>query len=225
MNKLAIRAFAGLINLIAVMGLLLFIPAGTLHYWQALSYLAVFGLSTLFITLYIYKYDKGLLQRRIKAGSGAEKVKVQKIVQAFASVCFIGLYIVSALDHRFAWSVVPDIIVIIANAMAALGFYIVFRVFRENSYTSATIVVDNQQKVITTGPYAVVRHPMYSGALLMIVASPPALDSWYGMICSLLMLVVIIFRLLNEEKYLLKNLEGYKVYLATTPYRLIPWIW
>src|ERR1700730_1388690 len=158
------KAFFGLLMLTVILGLALFIPAGTLDYWQAWVYIFLFGGSSLLITLFLMKKDMELLKRRLKAGAREEKERSQKIIQAFAQLAFLSLMLFPAFDHRYSWTNVPVWLVVTGEIFVVLGFYIVFLVFRENSYTSALIEIAEGQKVISTGPYAVVRHPMYSGA-------------------------------------------------------------
>jgi protein-S-isoprenylcysteine O-methyltransferase Ste14 len=219
------KAFFGLFCLIIIMGLLLFIPAGTLNFWQAWVYLFIFGTSSLLITLFLMNKDVELLKRRLNAGPEAEKESSQKIIQSFARFFFIAILLVPGFDHRFNWSDVPLYLVLAGNIFVALGFFIVFLAFRENSFTSAIIEISDDQKVISTGPYAIVRHPMYSGALLMLLFTPPALGSFWALIFVILMIIAIIYRLLDEEKFLSKNLSGYNTYCQKTRFRLIPMIW
>jgi protein-S-isoprenylcysteine O-methyltransferase Ste14 len=196
-----------------------------LSFWQAWVYLAVFAICTMLITLYLVKYDQELLAGRVQAGPIAETQRIQQILQSLASLFFIGLFIIPGLDFRFGWSKVPPIISWIADGLVALGFSIVFLVFRENRYTRATIEVSAEQKVISTGPYQVVRHPMYAGALLLIIFTPIALGSWVAMPFAVPLFLVIIARLLDEERFLTANLSGYKEYCQKVRYRLIPFIW
>ena len=219
------KALFGLGWLTVILGLLLFIPAGTLDYWQAWVYLFIFCGSSLAITLFLMKRDMELLKRRLKGGASAEKESSQKIIQTFARFIFIGVLLIPGFDHRFNWSHVPVSLVIAGEIFAALGFFIVFLVFRENSYTSAIIEIAENQKVISSGPYAVVRHPMYSGALLMLLSTPLALGSFWDLPMVILIFTVIIWRLLDEEKFLSKNLSGYSAYCQKTRFRLIPMIW
>lgn len=225
MKDLHKKAWGGLIFFIVALALLLFIPAGTIFYWQAWLYLFSFGASVTAITIYLMGYDPKLLARRIAVGTTAEKEKSQKIIQFFAQFVFIAIFLVPALDHRFLWSHVPTLLTVIGDALVVAGFSIVFLVFKENSFTSATIEVDKKQKVITTGPYAAIRHPMYSGALLMLAASSIALGSWWGLVAFIPMIFVIIVRLLHEETYLTKHLDGYMAYCKKTHYRLLPFVW
>ena len=219
------KAIFGLVQLMLVLGIVIFFAAGTLRFWQGWLYLFTFCVSCLLVTLYLVKKDLALLERRLKAGPGGEKENTQKIIQLFASLSFVCIMLVPGLDQRFNWSRVPDLLVVISCLMAALGFYIVFLVFRENTYTSAVIETAEGQSVISTGPYSKVRHPMYSGALLMLLFTPPALDSYWGLIFFFPIFFVIVVRLLDEEKFLSKNLAGYSDYCMKVRYRLIPGLW
>ena len=182
MKNVNTKATLGLIFLAMAMGGLLFLPAGTTHYWQAWVYLATFFAVSTAITLYLMKKDPALLERRLRGGPTAEKEKSQKIIMFFSSIGFIALLIVPALDHRFIWSKVPLYMVIAGDLLTILGFYIVFLVYKVNSFTSATIQVTGDQKVISTGPYAIVRHPMYAGSLLYLLGMPLALASYWGLL-------------------------------------------
>jgi protein-S-isoprenylcysteine O-methyltransferase Ste14 len=219
------KALFGLIWLMVILGLLLFIPAGTLKFWQAWVYLFIFGGSSSLITLYLIKRDMELLKRRLRGGGAAEKEGGQKTIQTFARFIFIGVMLIPGFDHRFKWSDVPIYLVIVGEIFTVLGFLIVFIVFRENSFTSAIIEITENQTVISTGPYAVVRHPMYSGALLMLLFTPIALGSFWDLFLAAFIFKVIVWRLLDEEKFLSKNLPGYTAYCQKTRFRLIPMVW
>lgn len=225
MRRLLLQTALGFSFLMLVMALALFIPAGSLRYWQGWVYLAVFAGCTLLITAWLFRNDPGLLSRRVQAGPVAETQRSQQILQSLASLCFILLFIVPGLDYRFGWSHVPPALSLIAAAGVALGFYFVFLVFRENSYTSATIQVAEDQRLITSGPYARVRHPMYAGAGLLVLATPLALGSWAALPLPFLLMAVIVLRLLDEEKYLAAHLPGYQEYQHQVPYRLLPGVW
>ncbi len=225
MDKLILRTFAGFAFLMVVLALALFLPAGSLGFWQAWLYLAVWAICVILITAYLVKNDRALLAGRVKAGPTAETQRSQQIIQSLASLFFIGLFIVPGLDYRFGWSNVPSPVSLIADGFVALGFYIVFLTFRENTYTRATIAVSDEQKVITSGPYRMVRHPMYAGALLMLAVTPFALGSWVALPFFLPMLFIISVRLLSEEKFLSENLKGYKEFGAKVRYRLVPFVW
>jgi protein-S-isoprenylcysteine O-methyltransferase Ste14 len=225
MNTLNRKAFAGLLFLFLVMAALLFAPAGTLRYWQAWTFLAVYFAASLALTLYLMKQDPELLQRRMSGGPAAEKEPVQKIVMSITSLGFIGLLIVPALDHRFAWSHMASRTALAGDGLVAIGWLAIFFVFRENTFSSATIELAPDQKVISTGPYALVRHPMYAGALVMLLGIPITLGSWWGVLVVVAIVPALIWRLLDEEKFLARNLPGYVEYQNRLRYRLIPKVW
>lgn len=225
MDKLHRKAFGGLVFLLLVMVVLLFGPAGGLAYWQAWVFLVVyFGLS-LAITLDLIRHDPQLLARRMSGGPTAEKETTQKIIMWIASVGFFALLIVPSLDHRFGWSRMPAVIALAGDALVLLGWYGIFRVFRENTFSSATIEIAPDQTVISTGPYARVRHPMYACALAMLAGIPIALGSWWGLAAFVVVIPALIWRLLDEEQFLARNLAGYAEYQSKVRYRLIPNIW
>jgi protein-S-isoprenylcysteine O-methyltransferase Ste14 len=223
--RLTAQAFAGLVALAVVVGALLFVPAGTLRYPEAWVFLAVFFGSSLAVTLYLMRRDPKLLERRVKAGPAAEQRPQQRMIQGLASSSFLALIAVPALDHRFGWSHVPVPVVVAGEALVALGFLLVFLVFRKNSYASAVIEVGAEQKVIDTGPYAHVRHPMYAGALVLLAGIPLALGSFWGLLVLVPFTAVIAWRLLDEEAFLVRELPGYAAYQSKTRYHLIPFIW
>jgi len=219
------KAFAGLLFLSLVMAALLFIPAWTLDYWQAWTFLAVYFAASLAITLYLMKKDPDLLKRRMSGGPTAEKEQAQRIIMSLASLGFIGLLVLPALDHRFAWSHMEASVALAGDGLLVLGWLAIFFVFRENTFTSATIELAPDHKVISTGPYALIRHPMYAGALVMLAGMPIALGSWWGLLVLVAMMPALIWRLLDEEKFLARNLPGYVEYQRKVRYRLIPLVW
>jgi protein-S-isoprenylcysteine O-methyltransferase Ste14 len=225
MKSLIIKAFGGLLFLLLIIASALFLAAWTFNYWQAWIFLVVFGVSVLAITLYLMKKDQKLLESRVKAGPIAEKEMMQKVIQSIAGIAFVAIFILSALDHRSGWSAVPVFVVIAGDLLVAFGLLGVFFVFKENTFTSATIDVATEQKVISTGPYSLVRHPMYSGAFVMLLGVPIALGSWWGLLAVLPIIFVIVVRLFDEEKFLAKSLAGYPEYLNRVKYRLIPFVW
>ena len=225
MNNLNKRAFAGILNLLVCMSLLIFLPAWSFRYWQAWVFLGAFFLPSLAITVYLMKKDPKLLERRVKAGAAAETEMSQKIIQGFAAIFFLATIVFPALDHRLGLSHVPTCAVVAGDMLVVLGFFIVYLVFKENSYTSGIIEVAAEQKVISTGPYALVRHPMYTGALILLLGVPLALGSWWGLLTIVPMTGVIIWRLLGEEKFLATKLAGYPAYRDRVRYRLAPFVW
>jgi protein-S-isoprenylcysteine O-methyltransferase Ste14 len=209
----------------AVLGILLFAPAWTLDYWQAWVYWLVFAASSALITLYLWKKDPKLLERRTNAGPRAENEKNQQLIQHLASFAFVGAMVLPSLDHRFSWSAVPVPVVVAGDVLAALGFLIVFFVFKANTFAAAAIAVTPDQRVVATGPYALVRHPMYSGALVMLFGTPLALGSSWGLVMFIPMISIIAWRARAEERFLIKNLSGYKEYCQIVRYRLVPLVW
>ena len=225
MNMLLLKAFAGLLFLFVAMAALLFVPAGTVDYWQARMFLAVYFACSIALSLYLMIADPALMQRRMRGGPTAEKEPVQKIIMIITSLGFVGLLVVPALDHRFAWSQMSPIVALAGDVLVAIGWLAIFVVFRENSFTSATIELAPDQKVISTGPYALVRHPMYASALVMLLGIPIALGSWWGILVLAAILPALIWRLFEEEKFLAQNLAGYVEYQNKVRYRLIPTVW
>jgi protein-S-isoprenylcysteine O-methyltransferase Ste14 len=225
MSHLARRTVLGFAQLIVALGIFLFVPAWTLNFWQAWVYLFLFTVSASLITGFLWVKDPELLERRIKAGPGAEKESRQKVIQILASLAFASLLILPSFDRRFSWSKMPLLGVIAGDLLVGLGFYIVFNVFKENTFASATVELATQQKVISTGPYAIVRHPMYSGALIMLFGTPLALGSWWGFLPFVAIASIVTWRLLQEEKFLVRRLTGYSDYCHKVKHRLVPYIW
>jgi protein-S-isoprenylcysteine O-methyltransferase Ste14 len=211
--------------LAVVLWVALFLPAGSLDFWQAWAYWFVFMASVTAISLYFLKNDAALVESRLKVGPGAEEERGQKLAQVLLALFFILLIVVPPLDHRFRWSAVPGYIAVSGDVFVAVGLAVIFLVFRENGYASASIEVNEGQRVISTGPYGVVRHPMYSGALVMLLFTPLALGSVWGLLPFLGMLGVIVFRLRGEERFLAGSLPGYAEYRLKVRYRLIPYVW
>lgn len=180
MGTLAAKTTLGFAILILLLAIALFAPAWTFRFWQAWLYLFLFGMSSAAITIYLWKRDQALLARRISAGPTAEKTRTQQIIQLLASLGFLAILVVPSLDHRFSWSRVPLWLVLAGDLLVVVGFYIVFGVFRVNTFTTATVEVVERQTVISSGPYSLVRHPMYSGALIMLLGTPLALSSWWS---------------------------------------------
>ena len=222
MKDLYARTIRASVRGFVVLAILVFLPAGTLRYWHGWAFLATFMVCSTALTVYMALYDEKLLERRLRAGPRAEAEASQKIIMALVMFGFIAFLVFPVLDHRFGWSPVPAYVSIIGDGMIALGYLFIFFVLRENSYAASTIQVADDQKVISTGLYALVRHPMYAGALLLLVGIPLALDSWYGLFGILVIIPALIWRLLDEERFLTKNLPGYAEYTSHVRWRLIP---
>jgi protein-S-isoprenylcysteine O-methyltransferase Ste14 len=222
--NLALKSTLGLLNLAVMMCLAIFLPAGTIHYPEAWSYLAIFFAGVIGISIYIFRNDKALLKSRLNGGATAEKRSLQKVVQAVASLGFLGLYIIAGFDHRFHWSYIPQWVAIVSDVALVFTMLLFFIVFKKNSYLSAVEEVQEGQKVIDDGPYSIVRHPMYSTALLLFAFSPLSLASYWGLLTLPLMFTVLVFRCLDEEKLLKNELPDYNEYCSRVRYRLIPFL-
>ncbi|MBU0532706.1 isoprenylcysteine carboxylmethyltransferase family protein [Candidatus Micrarchaeota archaeon] len=205
-----------------VVGAALFAPAGTLEYWQAWAYIGVLFIPVFFVVFYFLKNNPEFLERRMMM---KEKEAAQDLIVKVSAIIFIVAFLIPGFDQRFDWSDVPTEIVLIADGFVFLGYVIVFLVFKENEYAGRTIQVEKNQKVISTGPYSIVRHPMYVGVLVMYLATPIALGSYVAVPLFMLLIPIIILRILNEEEVLRRDLSGYKEYCKKTKYRLLPFIW
>lgn len=225
MGRIVLRAYAGLTFLAAVIATLLFVSAGRLAYIKGWAFWALFTGAALAITMYLTRADPALLERRVAAGPAAERRVFQRAIQSLATIGFLALLVVPGLDCRWGWSHVPLVLVALGDVLVVASFVLIFFVFRANTFTSGTVEVANDQRVITTGPYGVVRHPMYSGGLLLFVATPLALGSWWGLLVVLPMTAVIVARLLDEESLLRESLPGYPAYCQRLRWRLLPGVW
>jgi protein-S-isoprenylcysteine O-methyltransferase Ste14 len=207
---------------VAILAALLFLPAGGFNYWQAWVYLAIVFIPMLFSSFYFYKYDPQLVEARMRT---KETVREQKLIVKLGRVVFLGVLLLPGFDHRFGWSNVPLWLTILSQAISLIGYLLTFWVMKVNSFASRIIEVQSGQEVISTGPYRWVRHPMYLGAIVMFLFMPLALGSYWTLPPAALVVPVIVFRLLNEEKVLLKDLPGYSEYCAQTRFHLIPFVW
>ena len=225
MANFYVRGILANLVTLAVLLACLFIPAGTLNYWQAWVFVAVFEGCAQALGIYFLSRDRKLVERRMNIGPVAEQRPAQKLISALFMLGFVGFVALPAFDHRFGWSPVAPVVSVMAGAMIVLSFVLFFVVMQSNSYAASTIRVEEGQPVVSTGPYAYVRHPMYSGALLLLLAMPLALGSW----CSVFLVVpffpVLVWRILDEEKFLRKDLPGYAEYMQRVRYRLVPWVW
>ncbi len=223
--KVARQALAGLASLALLLWLVLFLTGGSLGFWQAWVYWILFVVSVSAISIYLLRHDMTLIKNRLEAGPGAEGERVQKVAQVLIGLFFILIILVPSLDHRFRWSTVPIYLVAVGDIFVMLGLATIFLVFKENSHASTAVRVNEGQEVVSTGPYRVVRHPMYAGALVMLLFTPLALGSYWGLAPFLPMFLVIVVRLAEEEKFLRRSLSGYDEYCKRVRYHLIPLVW
>lgn len=204
---------------------LLFAPAGTLNYWQAWVYGILFTATTIGIGVYFLKHDPKAVARRMEVGPRAEQEPAQKVIMTLVLIGFVLLIVVPGFDRRGHWSSVPGWLAILADALVVLGLLGTALVLKQNAYAAATIRVELGQPVASTGLYAIVRHPMYSAALLILVFTPLALGSYWALLLVIPLVGVLAWRLLDEERFLIRNLPGYAAYRERTRYRLVPGVW
>jgi protein-S-isoprenylcysteine O-methyltransferase Ste14 len=219
------RAFIGLLFLFLAMAGALFISALTFHYWQAWIFLGVYFGWSFAIALYLIKRDAKRLERRMKGGPTAEKEPTQKLIVLLISLGFVGLIVLPALDHRFVWSHMPPYIALLGDVLVSLGWLVILAVLKENPFSSSTIELAPDQRVISGGPYGLVRHPMYAGAIVLLLGVPIALGSWWGLLVVAAMTPALIWRLIDEERFLAASLPGYRDYQCTVRFRLMPRVW
>jgi protein-S-isoprenylcysteine O-methyltransferase Ste14 len=201
---------------------LLVLPAGTLAYWQAWVYLAVLLIPMMLTIVYLLSRDPELLERRMRTG---EKDAAQRRIVALAGACFLAVLLIPGFDRRFGWSHVPLAAVLVADLLVLFGYALFILVIRENRSASRIVEVESGQRLVATGPYAIVRHPMYAAVAVMGLATPVALGSWWAVIPALLLMPVLAARIRNEERVLANQLGGYREYMRTTSHRLIPGVW
>jgi protein-S-isoprenylcysteine O-methyltransferase Ste14 len=225
MQKLIIPTLRTFLIGAVALGLLLFLPAGTLNYWRAWVFIVVFMSAVSAIGVYLSLKDPALLERRKKVGPAAEQSLAQRIIMSVALVSIVALLVFCGLAQRFGWSPVPAGVSLAGDALVALGLYLNLLVFKANSFGGSTVQTFEVQQVISTGPYAVVRHPMYGGVLVMMTGVPLALGAWWGLAILALMLPMLVWRILDEERLLLKDLPGYPEYAQKVRYRLVPYLW
>jgi len=224
-RSIALKALAGVIFTPLFYGTAIFLSAGTLRYWEAWVFLIVFSIATALLTFDVSKHDPELLERRMHIGPAAETRPVQKLAVALALFALFLTMVVPAFDHRFGWSQVPPWLIVFGDCGVILSYLIFFWVMRENSFAAATIQVAKGQRVISTGPYAIVRHPMYAGALVLMIGIPLALGSYWALLVVLAGLPGLHLRIVDEETCLVKDLEGYVDYRHRIRYRMIPGIY
>ncbi len=216
------RAYLAMAMAVVALGAIFFAPAGTFDYWQAWAYLSAVLIPMFFVMVYMLRRSPELLARRLQM---RERERTQQGVIRFGILFLLAAFLVPGLDRRYGWSQMPWWVAVAADLLVLLGYAMIFRVFRENQYTSRTVQVEQGQQVISTGPYAVVRHPMYVGILVFYLASPIALGSWWAFLPAAVIVPILVVRILNEEQVLERDLPGYREYKQKTLYRLLPGVW
>jgi protein-S-isoprenylcysteine O-methyltransferase Ste14 len=217
-NKASARFIPGII----IISALLFIPAGSIKFWNAWIFMGVIFIPMLFVIVYLITRDPELLFKRMNTN---EKEKTQKKVVLLTSIIFLSAFIIAGLDYRFQWSAVPWPVVVISAIIVLTGYILFFMVMRQNSYASRVVEIQEKQKVIDTGLYGIVRHPMYSAAILMFMFMPLVLGSFYALIPMIIFPFQMSTRMKNEELILEKGLDGYIEYKKKVRYKIFPFLW
>jgi protein-S-isoprenylcysteine O-methyltransferase Ste14 len=210
---------------VVVFGFILFLSAGTFHYGQAWVFLVVFTLSLWIPGIYVMRQNPVALRQRMRSGPTAEHRIVQKVVIAGWYLALAAILVVSALDHRFGWSPVPVAIWLIGDGLVAVGLGVTMLVVIQNRYAAPTVQVETDQKLVSTGLYGLVRHPMYAGAVSLLVGIPLALGSYWGLVFFIPGVILLAVRIRDEEKLLQEELNGYSEYTQKVRYRLVPYMW
>ena len=221
-KKLFFQALTKFVVGLAIVMALLFIPAGTLSYWQAWLFIGILFIPMLIVGIVLMSHNPELLRKRLDA---KEKEGEQKSVVAMSSLLFVAMFVIVGLNHRFGWWVLPDWLVIAAAVVFLLGYVMYAEVMRENVWLSRTVEVQDNQQVVDTGLYGIVRHPMYSATLILFLTMPLVLASPWSFVIMLLYVPIVVKRIQNEEMVLKQELGGYKEYIQRIRYRLIPFVW
>lgn len=222
MKSLLTRILIRLSMLPLVIGLLMLWPAGTFDFWQVYAYFGILLVPMFFALIYFLRNAPEVLERRMKT---SEKEATQQRLVAILIVSVLAIFMIPGFDKRFGWSEIPVWLVLVGDAVMLLGYLFMIYVMKVNSFAARTIEVEQNQRVIDSGPYALVRHPMYAGFLLMYVATPIALGSWWAFLAVAVVPIALIFRIINEEMVLHRDLDGYREYTQRIRWRLVPGIW
>jgi protein-S-isoprenylcysteine O-methyltransferase Ste14 len=223
--KTGVRATASSVYGLAVLGLILFLPADTLNYWQAWVFIGVFTVATIIPSIYLARTNPAALRRRMRGGPLAEGRAIQKIVIIGAFLDLFAMVVLSVFDHRMGWSSVPAWLCLLGDVLIAAGIGFAMLVIVQNNYAAATVTVETGQSVASRGLYTFVRHPMYVGNVIMMVGIPLALGSYWGLLLVIPGVLVLVSRILDEEKLLTQELQGYREYTQRVRYRLLPYVW
>jgi protein-S-isoprenylcysteine O-methyltransferase Ste14 len=204
---------------------MLFLPAGTFDYWQAWVLIALFTLPTWILSIYMLRNNPAALERRLRAEAVGETRMLQKVIASFALLLLMASMVFSALDHRFGWSPVPPALCLVGDVVVAIGLGFAILVMIQNAYAGTTVLVEAEQRLVSTGLYGLVRHPMYTGNVIMMVGIPLALGSSWELVFVIPGLVVFGLRIRDEEALLTQELSGYREYTQQVQYRLVPYVW
>ena len=221
-GKLFIQALTKFVMGLLLVGVLLFVPAGTFAYWQAWFFICILFVPMFIAGIWLMWAQPELLRKRLSA---KEEQTEQKWVVALSSLLFIAMFIIAGLNYRFGWLLMPDWTTYVAAGIFLVGYVLYAEVMRENVWLSRTVEVQQDQKVIDTGLYGIMRHPMYSATLILFLSMPLVLNSVWSFALMLLYIPIIVKRIRNEEKVLEKDLVGYTKYKQHVRYRLIPFVW
>lgn len=220
--KLFLQAIIKFLLGVLIIGILLFIPAGTIEYWNAWLLMGLLFIPMFIVGIILMIKNPDLLKKRLNA---KEKEKSQKKVIALSGLMFILGFVCAGLNFRYSWITLPNIVIIISSIVFVISYILYGEVLRENAYLSRTIEVQENQKVIDTGLYGIVRHPMYAATILLFLSIPLVLGSIISFLIFLIYPIIIAFRIKNEEKVLERELEGYREYKNKVKYKIIPFIW
>jgi len=207
---------------LAVTGASIFIPAGTLKFWNGWLFIGALFIPMFCAFIYLFQKNPDLLAKRLKT---REKEKTQKIYKVTSLIVLLAIFIVPGLDFRFNWSNVPLLIVLISTLIMLSGYLMFFIVMKQNTFASRIIEIEDGQRLIDSGLYSFVRHPMYLAGIILWGFEPLVLGSFYGLIPTIFFVALIIIRIINEEKVLKSGLKGYDDYMKKVKYRLLPFIW
>lgn len=220
--KLLFNAVSKFVIGLLLVGALIFLPAGTMNYGGGILFLLLLFIPVFLLGIILFVKAPDLLKSRL---NGKETEKTQKGVVGFSALIFLAGFIVAGLDFRFCWSTVPKSVVIIASVLFLAAYGVYAEVMRENAYLSRTVKVQENQRVVDTGLYGIVRHPMYAATILLFLMIPLILGSWWSLLCFIVYPILIAVRIKNEEDVLSAQLEGYTEYKQKVKYKLVPFIW
>jgi protein-S-isoprenylcysteine O-methyltransferase Ste14 len=224
-DDLSRKTLAGTVRMQVALALTVFVPAWTLAYWQAWLYWSLTTAAAWATARHFLEHDPALMRRRTDIGARAETLRSQQVIQGVGGLLFAATFVVAGIEHRVRGAAVAAPFVLIADAIVLAGLALTFAVFKANTFTASTVTVEPGQKVVTTGPYAIVRHPMYAASAVWFLATPFALGTPWALVPAVLLSMTLALRLVYEERYLRESLPGYDAYCESVRWRLIPGFW